>query len=167
MMRTLRLAASGLSLALMAIFLISCSVPAYDEVADKSTIALQKKIDEQFFTLASLLRQQRSAALNKDRQQKLNDELSYSKSAPFYAQTYAEIAAIQTRLASAETEAVSRDSIDGWFNHIRNVVMNTEAEHQAGKLDPDVLAAQRVRDIDGTMRSISTYMLVTKPASKK
>jgi DNA-binding transcriptional regulator YbjK len=147
------------------LLLVGCAVPKYDELADKAVAELQNKIDQQFYKWASLLRQQRRPNLNPVDVKRLTDELAFSNNLSFYAQTYADLDALRTRLLSAETEQKSLDAIDGWFNYLTEVVRNTETEHQEGKLSAAVLEL-RVHEINGTMRSVSTYILVTKTTSK-
>ncbi len=147
------------------LLLTGCTVPKYDEAADHSASALQKEIDEQFYVWASLLRQRGRANLNPAEAKKLRDDLGYSNNLSFYAQTYADLDALRTRLAGAETEEKSLAAIDGWFKHLDDIVKNTETEHLEGKLSPLALEI-RVREVNGTMQSVSTYILVTKPTSK-
>jgi hypothetical protein len=147
------------------LLLVGCAVPKYDETADNAATALQKKIDEQLYAWASLLRQQRRPILSQAAAKKLADDLAYSNNISFYAQTYADLDALRTRLSSAETEQKSLDAIDGWFALLEKIVKDTEIEHQEGKLSAPVLEL-RVHEVNGTLRSVSTYILVTKPTSK-
>jgi hypothetical protein len=157
--------APSTALAALLLVLVGCAVPKYDETADLAASALQKKIDEQFYAWASLLRQQRRPNLSPADVKKLADDLAYSKNISFYAQTHADLDALQTRLNSAETEQESLAAIDGWFMLLQKIVRDTEIEHQEGKLSAAVLDL-RIREVNGTLRSVSTYILVTKPTSK-
>jgi hypothetical protein len=144
----------------------ACAVPQYDEDAAKSASDLQKNIDVKFYSWESLLRQRNRPGISKDQIQKLDNQLSYDQNSQFYSQSYADLATLQTQLAGAETEPKSQASIDGWFNYIQKVLSDTEQEHEENLLTAPTLD-QHVREINGTFRSISTYIQVTKPTTKK
>ncbi len=142
--------------------LTACAVPVYDEASDKAATALQQKINQQFYAWAGLGRQLTHKSLPTAEAAKIRAELDYGKSVPFYAQIRADSAVLQTRLAAAETDATAAAAIQGWFGYIGTVLDNVEEEHAAGKLDPTALTV-RTQMLNGTFRSIATYILLTKP----
>ncbi len=145
------------------VFLGGCAVPAYDETADTAVTALQEKIDTEFLTLASLARQSKRPGLSPSEAKQLAGELAYSEVAPFYAETYADLATLETRLVSAEPDPKSQQQLQELFTAIQQVVSDTEQEQEEGKLSAIALQ-ERVQDINGTFRTIATYIFVTKPA---